>query len=99
MSVCFGGRVLAPVFESYFESYCYCWNLFFYSRILWLRTEKLVSVKGGCFGDFKCHSRELVVAGNSRGGLVMEKFWDAGIPCLHPPGVRRGGGVSPALIL
>lgn len=60
---------------------------------------KLISVKGGCFGDFKCLSRELVVAGNSEGGLVMEKFWDAGIPCLHPPGVRRGGGVSSALIL
>lgn len=33
------------------------------------------------------------------GGWLMEKFWDAGIPCLHPPGVRRGGGVSSALIL
>lgn len=50
-----------------------------------------------CF--IKYFTENLLLLGIVNKGLVMEKFWDAGIPCLHPPRVRRGGGVSSAPIL
>ena len=56
---------------------------------------KLISVKGGCFGDFKCRSRELVVAGNSGGGLVMEKFWMQGFLVYILPEYAAGAGLAP----
>lgn len=40
-------------------------------------------------------SERLLLLGTVNKGLSMEKFWDAGIPCLHPLGVRRGGGADP----